>query len=410
MQRKRLRTIIKHAYENVPFYHRKFDMVGIKPDDVKSVEDLAKVPITTKTQVQEASLDSFIARNVNLNICVKRATSGSTGIPLTLVASRSAIDFELALTFRTYLEDGMKPWHKMARFTEQRNMQLRQHWLQRLGLIRIKYVSVFENIEKQFSIVRELKPDVIRGYSSCLELLARFCDDHGERVKTQTVFTGAELLDKGAREIINSVFGTELFDLYVSMEFGLISWECEAHAGYHINADSLVVEFIKNGESVRPGEKGSIVITSLFNPAMPLIRYNIGDVGIPSDESCSCGRTLPLMQLVEGRTGDYLTTLDGRIISPTVFFPYPFEDVTWIKQFRVIQENREKILFQIITKDGFKPVEDHLEAAKAKMKQLFGENMDISFQVVEKMQANSSGKLRKIVSHVPVNFNQTPVK
>ena len=402
-QNRKLRAVLKHAYEKVPFYHKKFRNAGIRLSDIKTVEDLHKVPITTKSEIQQVSFDELIAKNVNRKEYVKRMTSGSTGIPLTVVVDRSVIDFENAMWVRTYFENGMKPWHKMVRITDPRNFKLRQDWYQRIGLMRTKFISIFDNAKTQLSAIEEYEPDVIRGYASSVEILADAFKDNALLEKTPLIFTSAELLDRRARDVINSAFGTELFDLYVSMEFGLMAWECDERLGYHINADGLVVEFVKNGELVAPGEEGVVVCTNLFNRVMPLIRYRIGDVGIASDEQCSCGRTLPLMKILEGRTGDYLVALDGRIIPPIAFFPFPFEDVRGINQFRVIQETRDKLLI-VLAVGRNKLREQILEKAERNLKVLFGEGMRVEFQMVEEIVKDSHGKLRKIISHVPTNI------
>ena len=403
MQNRKLRAMLKHAYENVPFYHRKFCNAGIRPSDIKTVEDLGKVPITTKSEVQTVSRDEFWAKNVDKKECVERMTSGSTGIPLTVAIDKTAINFQTALWVRAYLENGWKPWHKMVRIADPRNVPLRRYWFQRLGLMQPKLISVFDNAQTQLSIIRSYKPDIIRGYPSCLEVLAHFCKDNGMRVKPFRIFTCAELLDKTARNTIELTFETELFDLYVSEEFGLMAWECSEHSGYHTNAEGLVVEFVKNGEVSAPGERGEVVCTDLINRAMPLIRYNIGDVGVATNEQCSCGRTLSVMKILEGRTGDFLTTTEGRIITPIVFFPYPFEDVTGIKQFRVVQQENDRLVIMLVIR-GDKFNKQILEKAERNLKDLFGEGMRVEFQFVEKIDRDVTGKLRKIISHVPVNM------
>jgi len=121
MQRKKLRAIIKHAYENVPFYHKKFDSAGIRPDDVKSVADLSKFPVTTKSEIQVSSLEDIVARNIDVNRCIKRFTSGSTGIPLTIIVDKRAVDFEGAVWFRALFENGLRLWDRMAIISDPRS-------------------------------------------------------------------------------------------------------------------------------------------------------------------------------------------------------------------------------------------------------------------------------------------------
>lgn len=403
MQEKKLRTIVRYVYERVPFYHRKLDAAGIGPDDVRTIEDLSKIPLTTNKDMQAVSLAEITASNTDRGKCIRRMTSGSTGIPLEVLFDRRSIDLQNALEARTYFENGVKPWHKMIRFVEP-GFETEIRWFQRLGLMRTKYLAIFEELTKQTSMIEKWKPDVIRGYSSVIEILAHFCKDNNRKINPKLVFTGAELLSRETRQIIDSAFQTELYDLYASVEFGLIAWECEAHSGYHINADNLIVEFVKNGSSVEQEERGKIVCTDLSNMVMPLIRYDTGDIGLPFMDRCSCGRTLPLMKVVEGRTGDHLITLDGKIIPPTFFFPYPFEKVQQIKQFRIIQEKRDLLIIQLVTEEGSSSGSLNLDKVRRNVKSVFGEDMQVEFEIVDKIERDPSGKLRKIISKVPVEL------
>jgi len=353
MQNKRLRAIVKHAYSNVPFYHKKFEEAGIKPDDIKSVEDLNKIPLTTKLEIQSKNFQDIVAANVDLKNLVKSTTSGSTGIPLTIFSDR---------------------------------------WIE-------EYISIFDSAERQMALLREFKPDVIKGYASSLFILAAEFGETLRELETRLVFSGAELLDAASRKVICSAFGGELFDFYACNEFGLLAWECKAHDLYHLNADTTLVEFLDDeGEAVSPGEEGRVVCTGLFNYVMPLIRYKLDDVAVPVDDECSCGITLPLIKCVEGRTDDFLVATNGRVISPTVFFPYPFDNLGEIKQFRVVQERKDKLRIELVPKGEFLNRNRFFEKAEERIKQLFGEDMNVEFKILKAIPRDKTGKLRKVIS------------
>ncbi len=133
---------------------------------------------------------------------------------------------------------------------------------------------------------------------------------------------------------------------------------------------------------------------------MPLIRYRLGDVGMKSEEDCACGVRLPLMKIVEGRTGDYLRAVDGRLIPPIVFFPFPFDEFAGIKQFRVIQEEENKLLVELVTNSDSASLYRTLEQADLNLKKLFGNSMKVDFSLVTNIQRDPTGKLKKIISHV----------
>lgn len=406
IQFRKLRAILSYAYENVPLYHAKFRSAGVRPDDIMTFEDTLKIPITTKHEIQRTPLNQMTARGVDIQKCLANRTSGSTGIPsITLVGKRTQ-DFEGAAWLRAYFENGLGLRDKRLTICDPRSFHAsREQWTQRIGIMKRKYASIFDRVEKAFAFVSQEKPDVIEGYPSSLAILAHFCRTNNCILNPRLVFTQAEYLDAQSRELLSSVFRTEVFDYYGSSEFSLMAWECPAHMGYHLNADGLVMEFVSSGEHVASGERGEIVCTTLVNHEMPLIRYDIGDIGIPMEDRCKCGITLPIMKLVEGRKDDFLLALDGRIISPTIFFPYPFgEYAQRIKQFRIIQEKMDTLMIQIVVDEDLIDRNRLFKSATNEIQKLFGEGMQVEFQILEHIGRHQSGKLRKVISRVPVEI------
>ena len=150
------------------------------------------------------------------------------------------------------------------------------------------------------------------------------------------------------RKCIEEAFGCKVINRYGCEEVSLIACECEAHEGLHLNLNTLIVEFIKDGRPVKPGEPGSIVVTDLTNYGMPFIRYKVGDVGIPADKRCSCGRSLPLMQSLEGRVADYVVTPEGNLISGISLTENFAMKLPEIKQLQIIQERTDFLIFKIV--------------------------------------------------------------
>lgn len=410
IQTKKLRAIIAHAYANVSFYHKKLDEAGVKPDDIKTIEDLAKIPVSRRSEIQSKSLSEVVAQNVDLSKCVKRATSGSTGMPLTIAVDLKTLAFEEAVWNRALTENGLRFRDKMAVLHDPRSrVSTRQSPIQKFGIMRRKYISIYEKVENQLELIEEYAPRCIKGYSSSLAILADFSKSKSVHVNPSLIFSGAEILHGSTRKLISRVFEAEVFDNYGCNEFALLAWECREHSGYHMNVDSVIMEFLDDGEPVAPGEHGEIVCTSLTNRAMPLIRYDIGDVGISGQGECACGRTLPIMKLVEGRADDFLSTMDGRVISPLIFFPYPFDDFEQIRQFRVIQEQKDKLVIQVVPKEGCRIDSETFKKAATEISSVFGSDMQVEFQTLEKIEKDASGKIRKIISYVPVrnHFNAT---
>jgi phenylacetate-CoA ligase len=405
IQRKSLRRIVRHAYENVLLYHRKFDQAGVKPGDTRAVGDLSKIPVTTKAEIQSSPLSDVLASGVEADGCVHVQTSGSTGSPLDVYLGRSAADYRFALMSRPFWEDGIRPWYRMAMITipsASRGYSTPKY----RGLARRLHISMFDDVDKQLSILTEYRPDFLESYPSSLLSLAHACLERGINIRPKLILTGAELLLAGDAEAIRSVFGCDSMDGYGCLEIGPLAWECREHAGYHMNVDGVVMEFLdKNGKQVAAGERGEITCTSLVNYSMQFIRYLIDDQGIPSYEECPCGRPLPLMKMVEGRKDDFLTAMDGRIVSPLVFcYMLHLGYHQGLSQFRVIQEARDRLTIQLA---GLKAQLDEKTAddVRSRIREILGEGMQIEFQLVDTLERDAGGKLRKVISHVPLKWD-----
>ena len=398
-QRKMLVAVVKQAYENVPFYHRKFDAAGIKPSDIRSVEDLRRIPSTRKQEIQSSQPQDMLASNVKIEDCVHEKTTGSSGRPLHIYLNKSASDYRFAVMARAYWENGLRPWHKMvhmetssaARGTVDPRFR---------GVVRRLSIARTDPVAEQLKIFEEYKPDFIMSNPSSLAPIANMRKDRKLNFRPQLILTGSELLLPDEAKLIRRVFDCDSVDDYGSHELGPMSWECREHVGYHVNVDNVVLEFLdKDGENVAPDEQGNIVCTSLVNYSMPFIRYHIDDKGIPSDEKCPCGRPLPLMKIIEGREDDFLTTTDGRIISPLVLSMLWYIGNPDVTQFRIVQESRDRLTIQL---EGLKTSlsKETMNSARSMIAEILGQDMQVEFQLVDKIEQDAGGKLRKIVSRL----------
>ncbi|OYT53600.1 MAG: capsule biosynthesis protein CapK [Candidatus Altiarchaeales archaeon ex4484_2] len=401
LQAKKLRAIIKHAYENTEFYHRKFKDAGVRPDDIKTAEDLKKLPFTTKEELREHSTGSMLARGVDLKRCLITETSGSTGIPTKIVYDEAADDFSKAINLRSYTENGLCLRSKWAVFKDLHHFQ-KQQWFQKLGIFSPLQLSVFDTTDKQVSILREFKPDVLDGYTSSIRLLAKAVEENGsEDIKPKAVFGTSEILDDEMRRYINSVFDVEMIDLFGCVELNRTAWECGEHVGYHIDIDAVIMEFVREGEIVSAGERGEIVYTGLYNYAMPLIRYAIEDIGVPSSEQCPCGRGLPLMKLIEGRSDSFMQVPDGRIFSP-IIWTVIMRRVPGIGQFKAIQERKDLIRILLVRDDKF--TQRTIDQTEHDIREVMGEEVNVKVELVDEIPKEKSGKIRAAVSKVNIRW------
>jgi len=396
MQIKKLRAILKYAYENVAFYHQRFNIAKVKPNDIRSIEDLKKFLRLQKSEVQR-NFYSLISTKIDAERCRRHETSGATGFPLTIVAEKRASIIMAANKLRHYVEnDGRLFGDKYVLLLPKRNSNeptVLGSFIKHLGILRRRRMCTQDPIEDIIERLVKFKPDAIDALPSFFLLLARKLENRRKVIRPRLVFSSGELLDVKSRKLINSTFKAEMFDVYGCTEVGNVAWECSEHAGYHINMDLVVTEFLKDDEHVAAGESGEIILTALWNYAMPLIRYKIGDVGTTSDETCPCGRGLPLMKVIEGRFDDFIILPSGRIIPPFVTSIY-FEKIEEITEYRIIQETKQRFLIQIVLRGEYNDAVC-LQLKNRFIKE-FGEDVIIDIKVVDAIPR--SGKLRRVVS------------
>lgn len=417
-QNARLRQIVRHAYEAVPYYHELFDKVGVRPDDIRSPADLSHLPITTKATLQSLPTEAILARGLDPSTFVKELTSGSTGRPFTIQHTQRDRIRKSAVYMRTYLQAGLRltdqqvcvtedrgqhgyrRWLQAleALLTEERGQRRRRHWL-RFPVGRRTYVPVFESVDSQLDQLRRLQPDFLLGYPSALRPIAEAVTAQGERrIRPRVVCTSAEILDPDSRQAIESAFGRPALDLYSSVEFGNIAWQCLHSGAMHINADSLVVEVVhQDGSKAAPGEIGTLVCTDFDSHAMPFIRYAVGDLGTLTGVSCECGSAFPTLGPVEGRLVDRIRRPDGGVISPYAF-TCSLERVPGVAQYQVSQESLEQVTVRLVPGYGFGPAAT--DEVLARSRAILGEGIAVRLQVVESIPRDPSGKFRVIKSEI----------
>jgi len=207
------------------------------------------------------------------------------------------------------------------------------------------------------------------------------------------------LLDPETRNLINSAFNVNPIDAYTAWEGGCMAWECSEYAGYHMNMDQVVIEFVdENGVNVKAGQRGRVIITNLHSFAMPIIRYDLGDFAIPIYEECRCGRGGYLMKAVEGRCDDFIRLSGDRSVAPPVFHT-TMKSVPGISEFQVVQENEDEIIVYIAKLDDFNDEKVFVEVEK-EFKKILGNTLTVTTKIVNKIEREKSGKLRSVVSKI----------
>ncbi len=406
-QNKNLRRIVEHAYESVPLYHQKFSEAGIKPRDIKTVEDLDKVPIVQKNEMRQRFHEA-ISKEFDVGHLKELHTSGSTGKPLFFYVSQAEDEFRKAKHLRANISCGQKPGDNWVTITSPLHFAETTRLQRALGIYASTPVSVFDDISTQVSVIEKLRPDVLDGYSNSLLLLAKEVEKRGiETIRPRFVIGGAELIDPSSREYIEQVFHVPFYDQYATVEMERMAWQCPEKTGYHIDADSVVMQFVDaEGEAVAPGERGETVCTSLFNYAMPFIRYAVGDICVAADDpECACGRTFPLMKIVEGRTDSLVVLPGGFALAPFAFIAamMTFKFYDSIELFRVIQRREDLLVFKLLMKQqevNMRVVEQELLAHLRSVLNLQSSNVAFEVEFVDDIPLDNTGKFSIVVSEL----------
>ncbi|MGQ9680731.1 MAG: phenylacetate--CoA ligase family protein [Candidatus Bathyarchaeia archaeon] len=405
-QNRQLKKVINSAYESVPFYHRLFKENKIKPSDIRSIEDLNQIPVIRKEDMRKNIMD-VISNKYKIQDLIKLETSGSTGKPFPVYITQKEDDYRKAKHLRANIYCGQRPWDRLVVLASPTHKAKVPKIIQKLGIYSWNFISVFEDIDTQISKLEKIKPDVIDGYSTSLAILAKEIEKRGlTTIKPRIMFGGAELLDDYSRKVIETVFNAPIYDQYAIVEVERISSQCPAKKRYHIDADAVILQFVDStGEEISTRQKGEIICTSLFNYAMPIIRYAVGDIGASTDEECECGIKLPLMEIIEGRTDSFITLPDGRKLSPRMFNIgiNLFEDINKIDQFKIIQKKRDLFQFFIKKKnekDDEKIIQANLESHLRRIIKLTPEEVKFEIIFTNEIPLEKTGKLRAVISEI----------
>ncbi|MBC2717620.1 MAG: phenylacetate--CoA ligase family protein [Desulfobacteraceae bacterium] len=401
LQWQKLQSVLHYAYAQVPFYRDRFDRAGIKPSEIRSASDMFRIPVLTKEELRDAGFDILAGGHNNPAKLKKSTTSGSTGQPTSSYFTlRDWFILKFLLKYRSKRICGFYPViHKVVLVNANpEEAVLRENKKIINKLIRKRSVSINQKIEDHLTVYRQFKPDVLYGTVSYFNELKNFLlKNQINWLKPKMIFTSGEINYPQTRKEIERVLGCPCYDIYGSTEFKEVAWECSHKLGYHINMDAYFVEFINNNRHVSAFEEGRIVITSLVNQAMPLIRYDQGDTGMYTNGGCADGINFPFMHSVTGRSMDYYELSDGRRIAPFSLVVAVHECAAHaVQQFQIIQKSSDLIVIKIVPNRQFTPViEQNLHK---RYHQILGGNVVTRIEIVKEIERDSSNKYRLVRS------------
>jgi len=401
MQLKKLQALIMHAYANVPYYHNLFNKTGIRPGDIKTRSDLLRIPITTKSHLQNLTFNEKITKGIDKNKCLNLRTSGSTGRPLDIFITKEEVLRSKTIAFlNMYLENGCQLTDRTLRVVTPSFITKERLWFQRLGILREYFISIFDDINVQLNTFLQTRPHAIRGFTSGIKSLALKVKEMEIKFKPpKVIFTTAEVLSPMDRRLISSTFQAEVVDYYCCNEVGIIAYECKEHDGYHINDDNVIIEFIReDGTLCKSGEEGNIVITGLNRYIMPFIRYQIGDRGIIRDKPCRCGKAFHIIETIIGRDNDQIMLPDGNKVSSHLLLNVII-DIPGILAYQIIQKERDRISIQIVKDKHFS--EDLIVSRIEKgCHQVLNGKIKVESSIVDEIPKEKTGKFKVIKNEV----------
>jgi phenylacetate-CoA ligase len=410
-QEKRLRSVVKYAYDNVPFYHTLYKQNGVDIGSIQRLEDIQKLPIVKKDLFKSQKTDQIVSKEYDLSTLKRVKTSGSTGTPFQVCINPTEDAWRKAIYMRANIACGQKARDRWVVLTSPTHFNDTTSIQRRIGAFAQNCISLFEPTDLKLNQITAAKPDVLDGYSGSVFMLAKEVKRRGlKTIKPHLVFGNAEFIDQQSRQIIEEAFDAPYCDQFGCAEIDRSAWQCLERHGYHMDVDSVITEFIDpQGVSVAPDERGEVTYTSLFNYTMPFIRYAIGDIGVPSNDTCSCGRSLPLMKIIEGRRDSFLTFPDSRTISPMIF-NYVVSTFSHYKDIDQYQIHQKKVnLIDVLLKTNKFTTENKDSLAlefNKHLKQFFDvqDNVEFSIQFVEEIPLSKTGKLRSVWSDLPATI------
>jgi phenylacetate-CoA ligase len=398
IQEERLAELLQFVWHENAFYRKRFEQTGTTLKEALATDGLLRLPVLTKAEIRKSTPD-MISRGYDVTNLQHAKTGGSTGKALELYFTEECSELRNACALRHDRWTGWEPGEPIAacwgnphlpKTAKDRLMQWLLQPMMFLDTMSVNEASIKEFVRKW----RRMKPTLLFGHAHSLFILAQQLKAMGiDELHPKAILSTSMMLIPSERKAIEEVFGVKVIDRYGCEEVGLIGCECERHEGMHLNIEHLIIEFLRDdGTPAQFGEPGRIVVTDLMNRAMPLIRYQVEDMGVPTDRKCSCGRGLPLMESVAGRVADFLVKPDGTKVAGVSLIENTLTEIIGIRQMQIVQEAIDHIILKIVKDDDYsKETSDKIYGY---FRSLFGSQVKLDIDVVTALKQETSGKYR----------------
>ncbi len=393
-QEERLKLLINHAYENVPFYHELFQKHHLVPSDIKSAEDLHKIPVIDKNEMRRHEPGYYLARNIPVRKSIRLNSSGSTGAPFTYFINPEAYSMSYACAIRGWYWMGYKlgdTYAKLSQNPRSGYYKKLQDIVTRSQYLFIKDLTA-ENLREVLKSLNHTQPAFIRCYPDPLLFLSILIKD-GFKLKysPKAINTTGNILTPDARNKIEEAFGAPVFDSY-SCESSAQFFEDPERKSYRASMEYAITEVLDSDDV--PTITGRHITTDLWNLAMPFIRYDTQDIIERSQESPDSEIKLASFRQIKGRNSDILVTPSGKYLivhTFTIFFEY----FTEIVQFQVVQTKTDQVEILLVVNNKYDNKTE--KAIAAGLEDLIGKDVEIIIKTVSNIPLLPSGKRKFII-------------
>lgn len=404
-QSRRVRRMVRHAYSSVPFYQETMRRLGVTPEDFRSAADLARLPVIERDDLKKDP-EYFRSMTTSRATDLSTRTGGSTGAPREVWWDTAGVFQNAAHAERERsIIAGI-----VGRFVNYRetvigsslssDLDIQAIYRDRALLpsrarVQYQHLSITETPEKNLALIDGFRPDVIRTYGSYLGRLLLLMHATPGAHRPKAVFYDADELPESVRRIASEELKIPIISAYQAVEAFKIGFECEEHIGFHVNADIYPVSVVNgNGREVVPGESGDVIVSNLVNRATVLLNYRLGDVAHFIPEPCPCGRNLPLLSFIEGRTDDWIALPSGESVHPQIIRTI-FTNEQAVSQYQVVQHRFDQFTVAIVAASDREAMSTRVGA---KFRERFGSSAQVEITFVDSIEPSRSGKVRPVIS------------
>jgi phenylacetate-CoA ligase len=407
-QRRRLRAAVAYAYRYVPYYRETMKRLGIGPDDFASASDLARLPIIERHQLQRDP-EYFCSTREPLEQCVKLQSGGSTGEPVTVFKDVASV-FANTLHGQRLRSLVARLAGKLVHFREvvitppSSSAGTQAAAFRRESLVpptlraQRRVLSLLKPPSEHVAVLDEFRPDVLTSYGSYIEaFFVYIATNRPPRHLPKVVTYGGDSLSDSIRRVISEDFGIQVLSAYQGIETGQVGFECEEHRGYHVNVDFCPIRLVDGaGRDVPPQESGDVVISNLVNRPTVLLNYRLGDVARFLPGSCPCGRSLPMLSFLQGRTTEWMKSRSGKLVHPqSVRMLLRTEEDVW--RYQVVQRSPDHFEVALVTAPGCDQGVLSTRMARRFCEQ-FGDGTTTETTFVDELPRTARGKVRPVIS------------